>query len=415
MTDKAADGSPSSSTFKNPLTEDSKPDPLLENCWKKSEEKTKLFDEHKKSDTLQRTETKVIGEYRKSDTLKRSPFENLKIRASALESIPVVAALIAGFDVSLIIFVLDWSDDDVAGWCQAVLALSATSLMAAIGVITETSLRSFYWTRLAVHDTMAADAYMSETSWHDIRNLQIGYMLSATLSAGLCVALSGLSFWPMVATVSISFVIGIPNLFILCKLFFNAQQWISTINLQFSYLKSVKRSSSIYSSKKQTDDVPVEDGGKRTRLKLILRNSSLNVSFEEGSTYFLSGQYLGETFEGKTSKRQLCGIKVERREPPSHYRGFTRNIGDPDPIWPTVIFPGNFVFFGDNRNVKRDKVIHLELDGWGMLVEFFSFLEIPIPEIPPMKRSRASWLEMHKYCWFCRQCRNGSVVVDRYG
>ena len=94
----------------------------------------------------------------------------------------------------------------------------------AIGIIMETSMRGFYWTRIAVHNTDAADKYLSETSWHNIRSLMIGYTLSATLSAGFCVALPGLSFWAMVITVCLIFVIGIPMVIVLRKLFWKGEQ-----------------------------------------------------------------------------------------------------------------------------------------------------------------------------------------------
>jgi len=167
---------------------------------------------------------KVFGTQRTSDAQERPAIENLNLRASALKSIPVVAALVAGFDVSLIIFMSECAADEFRGWCEAVLVLTTTSLLAAIGIIMETSMRGFYWTRIAVHNTDAADKYLSETSWHNIRSLMIGYTLSATLSAGFCVALPGLSFWAMVITVCLIFIIGIPMVIVLRKLFWKGEQ-----------------------------------------------------------------------------------------------------------------------------------------------------------------------------------------------
>lgn len=222
--------------------------------------------------------TKVYGTQRTSDASERPGIENLNLRASALKSIPVVAALIAGFDVSLIIFMSECDAGEFRGLCEAVLVLTTTSLLAAVGIIMETSLRGFYWTRIAVHNTDAADKFLTETSWHNIRSLMIGYTLSATLSAGFCVALPGLSLRSMVVTVCLIWIIGIPTVIVLRKLFWKGEQWIAHVRLQLRSCES-------------------NIGGTNSaEVKFNLKFGYVELNWEEGMIYSLSGWHRGKEF-----------------------------------------------------------------------------------------------------------------------
>jgi len=222
--------------------------------------------------------TKVFGTQRTSDAQERPAIENLNLRASALKSIPVVAALVAGFDVSLIIFMSECDAREFRGWCEAIVVLTTTSLLAAIGIIMETSMRGFYWTRIAVHNTDAADKYLSETSWHYIRSLMMGYTLSATLSAGFCVALPGLSFTAMTITLCLILIISIPIVIVLRKLFWKGEQWIAHIRLQ---LRSCENDAG---------------GTKSAEVKFNLKFGYVEVNFEDGITYTLNGWHRGVKF-----------------------------------------------------------------------------------------------------------------------
>jgi len=161
----------------------------------------------------------------KSDALGRKGIENLTIRARALDALPVISVLIAGLDLRLVIFGSQFAkevndkSEDIPGWCMAVTILSTTSLLGSIGVIIETSARSFFWTRIAIHDTKGADQCMTNTRWHKSRTLLLGYSLVGTFCASLCVAFPPLPLWIVIVNVGAIFCMSIFIGHIVCRLY----------------------------------------------------------------------------------------------------------------------------------------------------------------------------------------------------